>query len=316
MKVCVLSPPRGAGRLGAYVAGDGDRLSSALARRPPPLLGLAALQVLGQELTADLSRLREGVLSAGRTRGVQATVPLVSHGLSFGALSASPDGALDTSALLGVAPDLIVRPFGARGSHATLREAVREELSRHVTAALSDPQVTALVAWLALGPVPVREIPGEPDLALAAAAGETRFEGLGCASCQVPSLSLASSAFPLRPVGTVALTVDPEPPRLTPDDSGALRVWLYSDLKRHDPGPGLAEAEGGALFLTRPLWGVASAAPYLHDGSAPTLEDAILAHGGEALPARDAYAALGYRERGSLRVFLTTLTRARRLTVP
>ena len=69
----------------------------------------------------------------------------------------------------------------------------------------------------------------------------------------------------------------------------------------------------GNLFLTRPLWGVARSRPYLHDGRAPTLEDAILQHGGEAQAARDAYAALGDPERGSVRVFLTSLSRAKRL---
>jgi CxxC motif-containing protein (DUF1111 family) len=83
-------------------------------------------------------------------------------------------------------------------------------------------------------------------------------------------------------------------------------------------GPALAEPRAdrgveGQMWITRPLWGVARSRPYLHDGRAATLEDAILRHGGEAQGARDAYAALLDSERGALRVFLTSLTRARRL---
>jgi CxxC motif-containing protein (DUF1111 family) len=63
------------------------------------------------------------------------------------------------------------------------------------------------------------------------------------------------------------------------------------------------------MFLTRPLWGLAETAPYLHDGRAPTVHDAILLHGGEAAAARDAYLALDAKGRASVRVFLASLSR-------
>ena len=49
---------------------------------------------------------------------------------------------------------------------------------------------------------------------------------------------------------------------------------------------------GASVFLTENLWGVGSTAPYLHDGRATTLTEAILEHGGEAQASRDAFAAL------------------------
>ena len=70
------------------------------------------------------------------------------------------------------------------------------------------------------------------------------------------------------------------------------------------------------IFLTRSLWGVAETAPYLHDGRAPTLNEAILLHGGEATPARDAYAALEAHDRAAVRVFLTSLSRQPKIFVP
>jgi len=70
------------------------------------------------------------------------------------------------------------------------------------------------------------------------------------------------------------------------------------------------------MFLTRPLWGLAETAPYLHDGRAPTVHDAIVLHDGEAAAARDAYLALGERERAGIRVFLTSLSREPKLFVP
>jgi CxxC motif-containing protein (DUF1111 family) len=68
--------------------------------------------------------------------------------------------------------------------------------------------------------------------------------------------------------------------------------------------------------LTRPLWGLAETAPYLHDGRAPTVHDAIVLHGGEAAAARDAYLALDERGRASVRVFLLSLSRQPKLFVP
>ena len=70
------------------------------------------------------------------------------------------------------------------------------------------------------------------------------------------------------------------------------------------------------MFLTRPLWGLAETAPYLHDGRAPTVHDAIVLHGGEATAARDAYLALDEKGRASVRVFLTSLSREPKLFVP
>ena len=57
-------------------------------------------------------------------------------------------------------------------------------------------------------------------------------------------------------------------------------------------------------FLTEPLWGVGSTAPYLHDGRAATLNDAILAHGGEAKASRDAFAALTSAQQAEIIAFL------------
>jgi CxxC motif-containing protein (DUF1111 family) len=69
------------------------------------------------------------------------------------------------------------------------------------------------------------------------------------------------------------------------------------------------------VFLTRPLWGLAETPPYLHDGRAATIPTAILAHGGEAQPARDAFAALSPDDQASLHVFLLSLTREPKVRV-
>ncbi len=95
------------------------------------------------------------------------------------------------------------------------------------------------------------------------------------------------------------------------DGTGAV-VRLYGDLRRHRMGAQLAESidetgSGASTFLTENLWGVGTTAPYLHDGRATTLTEAILAHGGEAGTARHAFVALANASQRDLLAFLDDL---------
>ncbi len=113
--------------------------------------------------------------------------------------------------------------------------------------------------------------------------GQIIFDDLGCATCHVPR-----QAGPRGPVP------------------------LYSDLLIHDMGEDLAdgiqqmEAEGYE-FRTQPLWGLSAVGPYLHDGRATTIEDAIWLHGGEAQGARDRFEELSQDEVDDLVEFLMSL---------
>jgi len=96
------------------------------------------------------------------------------------------------------------------------------------------------------------------------------------------------------------------------DSQGRAVVELFSDLKRHDLGADMAEpideaGTGRSMFLTQELWGVASTAPYMHDGRATTLTEAILFHGGEGAAARSAFVALSTQAKQDLVAFLDNL---------
>ena len=112
--------------------------------------------------------------------------------------------------------------------------------------------------------------------------GEQVFSMIGCNKCHIKNLVV----------------------------SGA-RIDAYTDLLLHDMGPGLADGismslAGGNEFRTQPLWGLRHHAPYLHDGRADTVDEAILAHGGEGLAARTEYTRLDGDDRQSLLRFLET----------
>jgi hypothetical protein len=96
------------------------------------------------------------------------------------------------------------------------------------------------------------------------------------------------------------------------NESGETIANWYSDFKRHDMGKELADPAdplniGASMWLTRSLAGVGSTGPWLHDGRATTLNEAIMAHGGEAFAARSTYSKLPEAERDSLVAFLENL---------
>jgi CxxC motif-containing protein (DUF1111 family) len=66
-------------------------------------------------------------------------------------------------------------------------------------------------------------------------------------------------------------------------------------------------------WRTPPLWGVAESAPYLHDGRASTLDEAIQLHGGEAAPTSERYTKLARADRQALIAFLQSQTVGLRL---
>lgn len=90
------------------------------------------------------------------------------------------------------------------------------------------------------------------------------------------------------------------------------RIHPYTDLLIHDMGPELADGldfglATGSEFRTQPLWGLAATGPYLHDGRAHTIDEAIRLHGGEAAGARERYLALTDGERESVIELLLSL---------
>ncbi|MFK7986419.1 MAG: di-heme oxidoredictase family protein [Sandaracinaceae bacterium] len=149
---------------------------------------------------------------------------------------------------------------------------------------IADPEVTVqhledLTFFMAsLGPPPrTRNDMEEED------AGQALFETIGCTGCHM-NLAL---------------------------DDGTM-VPLYSDLLLHDVAPedyvGVPSGDAGPReFRTTPLWGLATSGPYMHDGRAGTIEDAVARHFGESSTSVEAFGALSADERASVLAFLRSL---------
>jgi cytochrome c553 len=100
-------------------------------------------------------------------------------------------------------------------------------------------------------------------------------------------------------------------PKLVPKGLPFVVANLFTDFKRHDLGAAFHERnyDGSIVtqFMTSPLWGVGTKAPYGHDGRSVTLRDVILRHDGEAAGSKNAFVALGDDGQGKLIEFLQTL---------
>jgi CxxC motif-containing protein (DUF1111 family) len=311
------------------------------------MFGAGYIELLAREMTAELHALRDAAVAQAALAGADVTVQLEAKGVAFGALTADPAGVLDTSAVAGVDANLIVKPFHQKGVVVSLREFSNNAMNHHhgmqsterfgagvdpdqdgFMDELGTGDVTAVTLYQALLPVPGRVLPADPMRRAAVDAGEQRFDAIGCTSCHVPFLRLESPRFsepgPYNPAGNLQLADVPAPfevdltaaglgPHLVKETDGSVLVPAYTDLKRHDLGPDCGVEplpQGGVpieLFLTRKLWGMANEPPYLHNGRALTIHEAIVRHGGEATAQRDAYLALTDAEQRSVVDFLKTL---------
>lgn len=364
--------PRGAAGFG------GDVVTRPDSRDAPHLFGVGLVEMIGDEITRDLRMTRDRAIAwSGWLKG-PITLPLESKGISFGKITAFPNGQVNTSKVQGVDPDLRVRPFFAQGGSFSLREfivgAFKDEMGLESadpilcaatdpdspTAVVSpsgmifDPETDAMVRPAVCDPGTdgdddgvVNEI--DPALvdymefyllnyfkpALGKQTNRTRqgqrlLHQVGCTGCHTPDLKVDSD----RRVADVETRYDKQKgifnrlfatattrfdvvddgqllPKLVPQGKSFTVRNIYSDFRRHDLGPAYHEREYDGTyvreFMTEPLWGVGTTAPYGHDGRSINLEEAILRHGGEAQAARNAFAALSENNQRKLIEFLQSL---------
>jgi hypothetical protein len=154
---------------------------------------------------------------------------------------------------------------------------------------LAQSECDALVSYVRALPAPVVVDPDGSQGTRDLRDGRRLFAEVGCATCHVPTLG---------------------------DVKG-----IYSDLLLHDmgqslsdpggsyglQGPDTAQGPGAREWRTPPLWGYRDSGPYLHDGRAPRLEEAVAFHDGQARHSSHRFFSLSWRERAQVEVFLKSL---------
>jgi Di-haem oxidoreductase, putative peroxidase len=338
----------------AFLEGDGVASSSTLVRNAPSLLGVGYVQSLAHQMTSALQLVRTSAIErAKRLQSVQ-FAKLTTHGVSFGEIAAHPDGTVNVDKLEGIDADLVVKPFGWKGTTASLRRFMEDASRLHfgvqstillqshherpvpelvgtgplahdpdadgVSSELPEGALTTGAAYLAMLESPIVMPPYSESLRDRWAQGSMLFSTLRCSSCHTEELPMLQGSWDEKSDTTgksvhINLHSDGDKPK------AGTHAKLFSDLKRHDMGSELADAREGSsgvkrsVWLTRPLWGLAESAPYLHDGRAATIPEAIVAHGGEARESQRLYLSSSEEQKRNLHVFLLSLSRAPRLRI-
>lgn len=282
-------------------------------RNTPALWGMGEIERL-RRAGGDRHRQRIAIEQAARNRGISGRLPRTIDGGSAwfgwrGHVAHLSEFVLNACANeLGLAVNNRAQPPSPL--------ATDKDGSRRSSQALdlTNSQVVALAKYVESLPRPEQQFPTNHHDLAEVYAGERVFEETGCAECHVPDLAFVNdvysdlllhdmgeslsdpvSAFPeelpprrARPQGSYSGGSGPAPTR-GPRGTSAVRTRLTHEWR------------------TPPLWGVADTAPYLHDGRAETLDEAIRLHDGEARNAADAYRALKPAERSQLLALLGTL---------
>lgn len=337
-----------------------------LERNTLPLFALGIPQRLAEEISLDLNTQRLAAEAQACTEG-EATATLAAKGVDYGSLRVirvqdEPcEVIVDGSGLDGIDADLVIRPFGWKGNHATIRaftrDAAHNELGMQavelvgaedgdfdgITHELTVGDMTALTVYMAAleRPVTLVEL---ADIGLAELteeeradieAGEGYFAEAECASCHTPSMPISDPIFRepspvpgyydvtfpdgsnpmergLLATASVSFDLTADQPNnqfegpdgdlrlmgaVQRNEQGVATAHWFTDFKRHDMGAGLADPDdplglGANMFLTRSLAGVGVTGPWLHDGRATTLLDAIMLHGGDATDSVNRFIAM------------------------
>jgi di-heme oxidoreductase (putative peroxidase) len=212
------------------------------------MFGSGFIEMLARQITGDLQAIRDATLPGE-------VLPLVSKGISYGAIARRADGTWDTSQVEGIPttslassdqshpPSLIIRPFHQAANRVSLRDFSNTAFNHHhgiqsterfglntdpdgdgVVNELTRADMTAVVIFQATMAVPGRVIPNDPEIEAAVLTGEQTFQTIGCAVCHVPSLPLDNQGFmfsepnPYNPPGN-----------LRPGQAPELRVNLLGD---------------------------------------------------------------------------------------
>lgn len=172
--------------------------------------------------------------------------------------------------------------------------------------------------------------PGQYRVTSRAQQGLQLMQQIGCTSCHVQNLTINRD----RRIADIDTVYNPTQgifnalfatatlraqevndgnffPQVLPLEQSFVVKNFFSDLKRHDLGANFEERDfnGNRIreHVTEPLWGVATTAPYGHDGRSINLDTVIRRHGGEAVNAASSYKALSDDSQRKIQEFLGTL---------
>jgi CxxC motif-containing protein (DUF1111 family) len=182
------------------------------------------------------------------------------------------------------------------GAGVGLLSAALEERLQGPGIDLTGEQCDTLTRFVASLPKPGVRPEDSQEQADAIEHGRQLFVSVGCAACHRPKLGDVDGIYSdllLHDMGRQN------------SDSGSYTVLEPESASKDKSKQPRAANE--REWRTPPLWGLRDSAPYLQDGRAEAIADAIALHGGEGLSAARAYKRLSEKEREQVDLFLQTL---------
>jgi CxxC motif-containing protein (DUF1111 family) len=203
----------------------------------------------------------------------------------------------------------------------------REKRERSVD--LDEEQVVALASFVSSLPRPTREVASYD--ADSVHRGERLFSNVGCADCHVPDLGSVKGMYSdhlLHDMGPSLADVQSATPQMAVvSQTRLIRSTIFNGRVAGGGGynSGMSLSSQISIPVTQssvtviptrrsmewktpPLWGVRDSYPYLHDGRAPTLDDAIRMHGGEGEKSALEFRRLKEDDQRAVLSFLESLT--------
>ena len=168
---------------------------------------------------------------------------------------------------------------------------------------MDEPECDALTEYVRSLPSPVAIKPADKQESEQLRSGERTFRTIGCANCHLPKLGSVNGIYSdllLHDMGSQL------------EDSATYSVFVGAPPRREvveapdRPGIGVSTASIQE-WRTPPLWGLRDSGPYLHDGRATSIEQAIVMHAGQGAASARRYAELSPARKRHLAAFLRSL---------
>ena len=192
---------------------------------------------------------------------------------------------------------------------------------------LNQAECDALVKYLKELPAPVAATTDNAGVRESLKNGERLFAKIGCAACHTQKLGDVAGIFSdllvhdMGPDGGDSGDYGVFVPESTPSDSedpipevNAVQIQQIQGGRFAAPNSQTLQVipenlKGAATqeWRTAPLWGVRDSGPYLHDGRAKTLEQAIAMHGGEGQQSAMNFYSLSKTDQTLVLAFLRSL---------
>jgi CxxC motif-containing protein (DUF1111 family) len=176
---------------------------------------------------------------------------------------------------------------------------------------LTSEECDSLVAYVRSLPRPAERRPSNGAGSQHIDAGKATFASIGCAGCHAAKVGDVIGIYSDLLLHDMGQELGDEGSYGDSSDDGSdepLVPRIVGDPAGNRQAPRATRGANRREWRTTPLWGFRDSGPYLHDGRAQTLDEAVALHGGQGAASAQKFMELAPRERHQVEAFLKSLT--------